>query len=342
MNVPMNAPTMRVIGLSRFGSPDVLAEHLLPIPSPGQLDLLVRVHAAALNPVDAKLRLGAGTSGSAPPATVENPPLVLGFDACGVVEAVGEGVRGFAPGDRVWYAGVTGRQGSYAQYQTVDHRIASKAPATLSDADAATFPLVSLTAWESLFEQMDAGRATGAHLLVTGGAGGVGSIAVPLAARVMGLRVTATASRAESRDWCLARGAHAVVDHTRPLKDQMDSAPDFILHTGPDSMVAELVDLVAPLGRICVIAGGPALASLNVLPLIGKRAGIVFELMFTRARLGLEPERQGRILSQMADLADAGIVPSPRGRTIGWGEVAQGHAMLESRRTIGKIALEVP
>lgn len=338
----MTTPTMRAIGLSRFGTPDVLEEHVLPVPVAGPLDLLVRVKAASLNPVDAKLRGGAGTSGSAAPTAVENPPLVLGFDACGVVEAMGDGVRGFAVGDRVWYAGVTGRQGSYAQYQTVDHRIAAKAPANLSDADAATFPLVTLTAWESLFEQMDAGRATGKHLLVTGGAGGVGSIAVPLAAKLMGLRVTATASRPESRQWCLDRGAHKVVDHTRPLKEQMECAPDFILHTGSDTMVAELVDLVAPLGRICVIAGGPALASLNVLPLIGKRAGIVFELMFTRARLGLEPEKQGQILTQMADLAESGLIPSPRGRTIGWSEVAEGHRVLESRRAIGKIALEVP
>lgn len=338
----METHTMRAIGLSRFGTPDVLEEHVLPVPVPGPLDLLVRVRAASLNPVDAKLRSGAGTSGSTAPTVVENPPLVPGFDACGVVETVGAEVSGFAPGDRVWYAGVTGRQGSYAQYQAVDHRIVSKAPAGVPDLDAATYPLVSLTAWESLFEQMDAGRATGAHLLVTGGAGGVGSIAVPLAARVMGLRVTATASRPETRDWCLARGAHAVVDHSRPLKEQMDGAPDFILHTGPDSMVAGLVDLVAPLGRICVIAGGPALASLNVLPLIGKRAGIVFEMMFARARLGLDPARQGRILSRMADLAASGIVPSPRGRTIGWGEVAEGHRALETRRTVGKIALEVP
>lgn len=338
----MNARTMRAIGLFRFGTPDVFEECELPVPAPGPSDLLVRVRAAALNPVDAKLRSGAGTSGAAPSTVVPDPPLVLGFDACGVVEAVGSDVRGFATGDRVWYAGVTGRAGSYAQWQVVDHRIAAKAPATLSDMDAATFPLVSLTAWESLFEQLDAGRATGKHLLVTGGAGGVGSIAVPLASRVMGLEVTATASRPESRDWCLARGAHRVVDHSRPLAPQLERAPDFVLHTGPDTMVPELVDLVAPLGRICVIAGGPALASLNVLPLVGKRAGIVFEMMFARARLGLEPERQGRILSQMAELADAGTIPSPRSRVVGWDGVAEGHRALESRRVVGKLALEVP
>lgn len=334
--------TMRAVGLSRFGSPDCFEEHVLPVPAPGPLDLLVRVKAAALNPVDAKLRSGAGTSGAAPSVAVERPPLVLGFDACGVVEAIGADVAGFAVGDRVWYAGVTGRPGSYAQWQNVDHRIAAKAPRTLSDLDAATFPLVSLTAWECLFEQLDAGRSTGAHLLVTGGGGGVGSIAVPLAARVMGLEVTATASRAETRDWCLSRGAHHVVDHSQPLAPQLSRAPDFILHTGPDGMVPELIDLVAPLGRVCVIAGGPALAALNVLPLIGKRAGIVFEMMFARARLDLEPERQGRILAQVADLADAGTIPSPLGRTIAWGSVAEGHRALESRRVVGKIALEVP
>jgi len=338
----MDKTSMRAIGLFRLGAPDLFEECVLPVPAPGASDLLVRVRAAALNPVDAKIRSGAGTSGSKPSTVVSDPPLVLGFDACGIVEAVGSEARGFAIGDRVWYAGVTGRAGSYAQFQTVDHRIVAKAPAKLSDEDAATYPLVSLTAWESLFEQLDAGRATGKHLLVTGGAGGVGSIAVPLAAKVMGLHVVATASRPESRDWCLARGAHEVIDHARPLKEQLVRAPDFILHTGPDSMVRELVDLVAPLGRICVIAGGPALASLDVLPLIPKRAGIVFEMMFARARLGLEPEKQGRILSQVADLADAGLLPSPRTRTIRWTDVAAGHAALESRRVVGKIALEIP
>lgn len=338
----MEPPTMRAIGLDRFGDPDVLGERVLPRPAPGPLDLLVRVRAAALNPVDAKLRSGAGTSGSAPSTVVPDPPLVLGFDACGVVEETGSDVEGFRAGDRVWYAGATGRQGSYAQWQTVDHRLASRAPATLSDLDAACYPLASLTAWESLFEQLDAGRSAGAHLLVTGGAGGVGSIAVPLAARAMGLDVTATASRPETRDWCLARGASRVVDHARPLAAQLHRPPDFVLHTGPDSMVQELIGLVAPLGRVCVIAGGPALASLDVLPLIGKRAGIVFEMMFARARLGIEPERQGRILSKMADLADSGVVPSPRGSTARWDGVPDGHRALESRRSIGKIALEVP
>jgi len=333
---------MRAIGLDAFGAPDVLREFRVPLPVPGPRDLLVRVRAAGLNPVDAKLRAGAGTSGSAAPAHVAEPPLVLGFDACGIVEQVGSQVLGFAPGDRVWYAGVTGRQGSYAQWQCVDHRLASRAPAGLSDADAAVFPLVSLTAWEALIEQLGADASAGAHLLVTGGAGGVGSLAIPLAAKVLGLQVTATASRPESRRWCLERGATKVVDHAHPLRPQMEHAPDFILHTGPDAMVPELVDLVAPLGRLCVIAGGPALKALDVTPLIAKRATLTFEMMFARARLDLDPQRQGRILDRVAELVETGVLPPLLGRTLPWEGIVEGHRLLEARRTIGKMALEIP
>lgn len=338
----MNTSTMRVQGLLQLGSPDLFQDLEVARPEPGRLDLLVRVLAAGLNPVDMKLRSGAGTSGSTGTPAMENPPLVLGFDACGIVEGMGADVQGFTPGDRIWYAGVTGRPGSYAQMQCVDHRIASRAPATLSDHDAAVFPLASLTVWESLLEQLQAGASTGAHLLVTGGAGGVGSIAIPFAKRVLGLTVTATASREESHDWCLARGADAVVDHAKPLKDQLSSAPDFILHTGADTMVPELIDLLAPLGRICVIAGGPTLKALDVTPLIAKRGTLTFELMFTRARLGLDPNRQGQILSQIADLAESGILPSPLTRTFAWNGLPEAHRVLESRRAIGKFSLEIP
>lgn len=338
----MSHTTMRVQGLSRLGGPECFEESVVPVPIPRERDLLVRVRAAGLNPVDTKVRSGAGSSGGGPAPAVENPPLVLGFDACGIVEAVGSSVTGFVVGDRVWYAGVMGRAGSYAQFQCVDHRIVARAPAILADADAATYPLVGLTAWEALLEQLQAGASTGAHLLVTGGAGGVGSVAVPLAARVLGLRVTATASRPESRQWCLDRGAHAVIDHTCPLRAQLERAPDFILHTGSDAMVPELIDLVAPLGRICVIAGGPTLKALDVSPLIGKRGTLTFEFMFARPRLDVEPERQGRILSQIADLAGAGILPSPLTRVLAWTDLAEGHRALESRRTIGKLALDIP
>lgn len=336
------SPSMRVMGFRDFGGPEVLREFEVPRPVPGPLDLLVRVRAAGLNPVDTKIRAGAGTSGSVAPAVVESPPMVLGFDACGIVEALGDAVEGFSIGDRVWYAGVTGRQGSYAQWQCVDHRLTACAPTNLSDADAAVYPLAALTAWESLVEQLHADASTGAHLLVVGGAGGVGSLAIPLAARVLGLQVTATASRPDSQAWCRKRGATAVIDHTRPLRPQMDSAPDFILHTGPDTLVPELIDLVAPLGRLCVIAGGPVLKALDVTPLIAKRGTICFEMMFTRARMNLEPQRQGEILRQVAELAERGLLESPRTSTLPWEQVAEGHRLLESRRTIGKLSLEIP
>lgn len=332
---------MRVQGFETFGGPEVLREYRLEIPSPGADDLLVRVSRAGLNPVDAKIRSGAGTSGSTALPSIPDPPMVVGFDACAIVEAVGANVDGFRPGERVWYAGVAGRRGSCAQYQVVDHRIVSRVPANLSDEDAAVFPLASLTAWECLVEQLGADAGSGT-VLITGGAGGVGSIAVPLAAKVLGWNVVATASREESRRWCLDRGAHGVVDHSKPLKPQMTVAPDLILHTGPAAAVPELLDLVAPLGKVCLIAGGPELTRLDVTPLIAKRATLTFEMMFARPRLGLEPHRQGRILERIADLVGAGILPSPRANTLPWHDLPEGHRRLESRTTIGKIALEIP
>ena len=187
----------------------------LPEPQPGPRDLLVEIRAVSVNPVDTKLRRNA--------APAEGQARVLGFDAAGVVRAVGSEVNLFKPGDRVWHAGSIVRPGSNAQLQLVDERIAGPMPASLDFAQAAALPLTAITAWELLFDRLQVSRdhSSGQTLLVTGAAGGVGSILVQLARRLTGLRVIGTASRAETRDWVLGLGAHEVLDHSRPLAEEL-------------------------------------------------------------------------------------------------------------------------
>lgn len=337
---------MRAVGFDRFGPPEVLKEFSVAPPVPGPFDLLVRVRAAGLNPVDGKLRSGARTSGGAPVPPEPGLPVVPGFEGCGIVESVGASAEGFAPGDRVWYAGTLGRSGSYAQFQAVDHRLAARAPGSLTDLQAASAPVGVLTAWEALLEQMEAGDARGRHLLVTAGAGGVGSFAIQIGARVLGLRVTATASRPESAAWCRRLGARDVVDHARPLAPQFEAAglppPDYVLHAAEPSALPELFALLAPLGKICAIVVGEALAALDVSALAAKRGTLGFESLFTRSRLDLEPARQGRILSLVAKLFENGVLESPLSATVAWDDLAEGHRRLETRRVVGKLAVEVP
>ena len=211
---------MKAIALTRYlpiDDPQSLVDIELPQPKPGAHDLLVRVEAVSMNPVDTKVR--------APKPQVEAQPKVLGYDAAGVVEAVGDGVTLFKPGDAVWYAGDITRSGSNAQYQLVDERIVGRKPANFDFANAAALPLTAITAWELLFQRMrfDAdGADRGRSLLIIGGAGGVGSIAIQLARRA-GLVVIATASRPETIEWCIQMGAQHVIDHRQPLKPQLQA-----------------------------------------------------------------------------------------------------------------------
>lgn len=184
-------------------------------PTPGPRDLLVRVLAVSVNPVDAKVRASA-----APPP---GQPKVLGWDAVGIVEAIGAQVQNFKIGDRVFYAGSIARSGTNAELHAVDERIVALAPRRLTDAEAAALPLTAITAWELLFDRLQVPRGGGLRqsLLVVGGAGGVGSILIQLASQLTQLHVIATASREETRQWCFDLGAHAVIDHSRPLLPQL-------------------------------------------------------------------------------------------------------------------------
>jgi NADPH2:quinone reductase len=335
---------MKAVALTRYlpiDDPQSLVDADLPTPSYGAHDLLVRVEAVSVNPVDTKLR--------APKPQVEATPRVLGFDAAGVVEATGAQVKGFAPGHRVYYAGDATRPGSNAQFQAVDARIVAHAPHSLDAAQAAALPLVSLTAWELLFQRMpyDSERGGGGRtLLVVAGAGGVGSMAIQLARRA-GFKVIATASRPETIEWCRQLGAAGVIDHRQPLAPQLaalgvaqvDAAVNL---ADTEAYWQTLGELLAPQGHVGLIVEprGP-------LPLGGaykaKSIGIHWESMFTRSREGTaDLAEQGRILARVAALVDAGELRSIAREMlspIDASNLREAHRRVESGRGVGKLLL---
>ncbi len=324
--------------------PESLLDLDLPAPAPGEHDLLVQVQAISVNPVDTKVRKSAQPE----PGQVR----VLGYDAVGIVQAVGPAVTRFKPGDRVYYAGSIARPGTNAELHAVDERIAGHAPVSLSEADAAALPLTAITAWELLFDRLKVprtgGRDGGASqsLLITGGAGGVGSVLIQLARRLTGLRVIATASRPETRQWCLDLGAHDVIDHAQPLAPQLaaiDAAQvDHVASlTQTDQHFAALVEALKPQGQFSLIDDPN---SLDVTLLKRKALSLHWELMFTRP-LYTTPDlaEQGRLLDEVAALVDAGNVRTTAGMQFGAINAAnlkRAHAWIESGRAQGKAVLE--
>lgn len=313
----------------------------LPEPGPGPRDLLVEVRAVSVNPVDTKLRRN-----SAPAA---GQARVLGFDAAGVVRAVGSEASLFKPGDRVWYAGSIARPGSNAELQLVDERIAGPMPASLDFAEAAALPLTAITAWELLFDrlQVSRGHSSAQTLLVTGAGGGVGSILVQLARQLTGLRVIGTASRAETRDWVLGLGAHEVLDHSRPLAEELRrcgvAAVDYVASlTHTDQHYDAFIEALRPQGRLGLI-DDPA-APLDVMKLKRKALSLHWEMMFTRP-LFETPDmiEQHRLLAEMARLIDTGVIRTTLGEHYGRinaSNLRRAHALIESGQARGKIVLE--
>ena len=320
--------------------PECLVDLELPDPVPGERDLRVRVSAVSVNPVDTKVRRGV--------APAAGQPRVLGFDAVGVVESVGERVTRFRPGDRVFYAGSRIRPGTNAELHCVDERIVGHAPRTLDDAQAAALPLTAITAWEALFDRL--GLRLGAPhdagtVLVTAGAGGVGSIAIQLARRLTGARVIATASRPESRDQALALGAHLVIDHSRPLSEALAEAGvkwvERIFSVSHTHLhFPEIAKSIAPQGRVCVIDDPDPI---DVRLLKARCASLHWEAMFTRSTFETaDMGEQGRLLDEVAALVDAGTLRTTHGRTLGRIDAATlraAHAEIETGRTIGKLVL---
>ena len=335
---------MRAIGYTRslpIDDPRSLVDLDLPKPEATGRDLLVAVRAVSVNPVDTKIRQRRESPDGA--------PHVLGWDAAGTVVAVGEAVTGFAVGDAVFYAGAIDRPGSNAEYQLVDERIVGRKPASLDWAQSAALPLTAITAWETLFDRLDVRKPVpGAAnaILIIGGAGGVGSIAIQLARQLTDLTVIATASRDETRDWVRDLGAHHVIDHRQPLAEQVAAlglgAPGFVFSTThTDDHFAEISTLLAPQGRLALIDDP---ATLDIVPLKQKAVSVHWELMFTRSLFHTaDMAQQGKLLDEVAQLVDAGTIRTTLAEHFGRIDAAnlrRAHARLESHTAKGKIVLE--
>ena len=348
---------MRAVGLRRhlpISDAVALLDLELPLPDLRPHDLLVRVEAIGVNPVDTKLRAGKGPEDP----RVHDPALVLGFDCCGVVEAMGPlaaATGSWRVGDRVMAAGDVTRQGCNAELVALDHRLCGRAPQSLSAAGAAALPLTGLTAWEGLFERLSlspepTAAQQGQPLLILGGAGGVGSMAIQLAKRA-GLRVIATASRPESMAWCRELGADGVIDHNQPLAPQLAAMgeppattpqiPWIANFADTDSYWDQMAALVAPQGAILAIVGNRG--SLDQTLLKAKSARLCWEFMFTRAQYGTpDLKEQGCILTRIAALVDAGELQTTARTNLGpinAANLREAHAQLEGGRTIGKLVL---
>ncbi len=314
-------------------------------PSPGPRDLLVEVRAISVNPVDAKIRGGSGPRGQA------DANKLLGWDAAGVVSEAGRDVRLFAPGDEVYYAGSIHRSGSYAEYQAVDERIVGRKPSSIGFADAAALPLTAITAWELIFDRLRVRRGQEANssrtLLIVGAAGGVGSMAIQLARCLTDLIIIATASRPETQAWCRELGAHHVIDHSRPLAEQVKAiAPGGVNYalalTKTEEHYEEIIEAMAPQSGIALIEN--VARPLDINKLKPKSISLHWEFMFTRPLYQTaDMAEQGNILNEVARLVDAGTLRSTVREhlgTINAANLRRAHEIVESGKSIGKVVLE--
>lgn len=308
----------------------------LSLPILNERDVLVKVEAVSVNPIDTKVRKNefpAGHNG------------VLGWDAVGVVVSLGNGVKNFKVGDKVWYAGDLTRDGSNAEYQAVDERIISLSPKSLTNSEAAALPLTALTAWEMLFDRFGITPDTTGNLLIIGGAGGVGSIAIQLLKSRTKIQVIATASREETKDWVKALGADFVIDHKLNLNEQIKSIGiegiDYVFSTNAtDSYVGQIVELITPQGKLGLIDDPQ---TFDIMPLKLKSISTHWELMFTRTMFNTKDiELQGEILKQLADLIDGGKVRTTADKSFGVinaENLTAAHQLIESGKARGKIVL---
>jgi len=312
----------------------------LPVPEAKGHDLLVEIKAISVNPVDVKIRANV-----APPS---GELKVIGWDAAGVVKAVGPDVTLFRPGDEVFYAGSITRPGSNAEFHLVDERIVGRKPKTLDFAAAAALPLTSITAYEALFDRLkvqDPVPGAARSLLVIGGAGGVGSITIQILRALTDLTVIATASRPETQAWVEELGAHHVIDHSKPIAAQVAAlglgAPGFVFSTtNTDQHLADIAEAIAPQGRFALIDDPKVL---DIMPFKRKANSVHWELMFTRPIFGTpDMIEQHHLLNTIAELVDAGKIRTTLTETVGTINAAnlkKAHAMIETGKTKGKVVL---
>lgn len=320
---------------------DSLLDITLDKPVPGAKDLLVQIAAISVNPVDTKMRMRA--------ASEDGNPLVLGWDGVGTVVAKGPECTLFNIGDQVFYAGAINRPGTNSEYHLVDERIVGKKPLPISNAEAAALPLTSITAWEMLFDRLGIPHSKTASddvLLIIGGAGGVGSIAIQLAKALTGLKIVATASRPETQAWVKCLGADYVLDHSQSLPAQWKALgiahPNYIFSTThTDKHFDTLVELISPQGRIGLIDDPDMI---DIRKLKRKSVSIHWELMFTRS-LFSTPDmiKQHRLLNEISTLVDNGSIKTTMSENFGVinaQNIKRAHALLESGKAKGKIVLE--
>ena len=300
-------------------------------------DLLVKVKAISVNPVDTKVRRNSVAVGNT---------RILGWDAVGEVVEVGSGVQHFKVGDQVWYAGDLTRDGSNAEYQAVDERIVSLKPQSLSDAEAAALPLTAITAWEMLFDRFNVDLDKFDNILVIGGAGGVGSIAIQLLKAKTNLKVIATASREETKAWVKSLGADYVIDHTEDLNTQIKAlgldAPRYIFSTNQtETYLPQISKLIAPQGKFGLIDDPK---SLDIVEFKSKSVSVHWEFMFTRSMFNTtDIEQQSQLLHQVAELVDNHRIKTTLNQTLGKinaKNLKLAHELIETGRAKGKIVLE--
>jgi len=321
--------------------PEALQDITLADPVPGGHDLLVEVRAISVNPVDVKIRANRKPN--------DGQPEVIGWDAAGIVRAVGAKTSLFKPGDRVWYAGALNRPGANSELHAVDERIVGRMPASLDYAQAAALPLTTITAWELLFDRLrvlDNAAPSQGSLLVIGAAGGVGSILVQLARQLTGLTVIGTASRPETQAWVRDLGAHHVIDHSRPLAAELKRIGfEHVSHiaglTQTDQHFAQMAEAIAPQGKIALIDDPSAI---DVRLLKSKSASLHWEFMFARPLHGTpDMIAQHELLNQAARLIDEGTLRTTLGAHYGKinaENLRRAHAFIESGKAQGKIVLE--
>ncbi|PZU20989.1 MAG: zinc-binding alcohol dehydrogenase family protein [Shinella sp.] len=334
---------MKAIGYREAGpleSADSLVDIELDRPTPEGRDLLVAVSAISVNPVDTKIRRNVS------PETGQWK--VLGWDAVGKVVETGPDVADFKAGDEVFYAGSLIRPGANSEFHLVDERIVGRKPASLSDAEAAALPLTAITAYEMLFHRLDVLKpvpGAAQAIVIIGGAGGVGSIAIQLLRALTDLTVIATASRPQTQDWVRSLGAHHVIDHTRPIAAQVAAlgigAPAFVFSTTETHRhFQEIIDLIAPQGRFGLIDDPE---SLDAMGFKRKSVSLHWEFMFTRSLFQTaDMGEQGTLLNQVADMIDAGKLRSTMTETlspINAINLKAAHAILESGKARGKVVL---
>jgi zinc-binding alcohol dehydrogenase family protein len=339
-NLANKENNMKAIGYKQalpITDDNALLDVTLPDPVAAGRDLLVEVQAISVNPVDTKVRRSAN-----PP---EGEVKVIGWDAAGIVRAVGEKVSLFKPGDRVFYAGSITRPGANSELHLVDERIVGHMPASLDFAQAAALPLTAITAWELLFHRLAVNPQSKETLLITGAAGGVGSILVQLARKLTGLTVIGTASRPETQQWVRELGVHHVIDHAKPLSQELkaigfDDVKYVASLTHTADHYKEIVQLIAPQGHLAVIDD---METLDVMPLKRKCAALHWEFMFARSMFETaDMQKQHDLLNEVARLVDAGTIKTTVAEhygTINAANLRRAHAVIESNKAKGKIVL---